>query len=136
MLEGLEAASALLDVAIHCNEPGGGADSGLVGDLQQSLDELIARIRENARFSLPSAMPEPLATALEAEIKRWESRSQTDPDARPVLRAFLGLRELLWEIGVGRDASSTPESTGNDAPRPDGPPGPVRARVQRFDIDD
>jgi hypothetical protein len=65
--------------------------------------------------------PEPLlaaiAEALDLEIARWERRAQEDLEARAVLRAFLGLREILWEIGVrsGRSASK---------PRP----GPQRAR--------
>jgi len=41
-----------------------------------------------------------LAEALDTEIARWERRARTDADARAVLRAFLGLRELLWELGV------------------------------------
>jgi hypothetical protein len=48
--------------------------------------------------------PEPLlasiAEALDIEIARWEKRAGDDPDARAVLRAFLGLREILWEFGV------------------------------------
>jgi hypothetical protein len=48
--------------------------------------------------------PEPLlasiAEALDIEIARWEKRARDDLDARAVLRAFLGLREILWEVGV------------------------------------
>ena len=48
--------------------------------------------------------PEPLlasiAEALDIEIARWEKRARDDLDARAVLRAFLGLREILWEFGV------------------------------------
>lgn len=40
--------------------------------------------------------------ALDAEIARWEARSRVDPDARAVLRAFLSVRELLWEFGLRR----------------------------------
>ena len=68
------------------------------------------------------------------EIERWEARSARDPDARAVLRAFLGLRELLWELGLRSDAKAEPES-GN---RRDSPPRPARKarRVQRFDVED
>ena len=38
--------------------------------------------------------------ALETEIARWESLSRQDEEARSVLRAFLGLREFLWEMGI------------------------------------
>jgi hypothetical protein len=65
--------------------------------------------------------PEPLlasiAEALDVEIARWEKRARDDLDARAVLRAFLGLREILWELGVRPLRSdSTPG------------PGPQRAR--------
>jgi hypothetical protein len=66
-----------------------------------------------------------LAEALEAEIRRWEARSADDSEARAVLRAFLGLRELLWELGV-RARSAEPA-----APEPapqraaEGAPAPV-----------
>lgn len=134
-LEGLEAARALLQAAMHA---GSGADTSgdsWAGNLQHSLEDLIAGLRENASFILPAALAEPLAAALGAEIERWEQRSQTDPDARLVLRAFLGLRELLWELGMRHE----PEPT-SDGPAPNfgsrGPARPRRDRVQRFDIED
>lgn len=106
----------------------------LVGNLQTSLENLIAGVRENSTIMLPKALAEPLEVALEAEIKRWEQRSQTDPDARPVLRAFLGLRELLWELGLGREAPPT-----KDRSRPNEDTGGStrshRDRVQRFDVE-
>lgn len=67
-----------------------------------------------------------LAAALDAEIERWEARSRTDPEARGVLRAFLGLRELLWELGV-RAAPGAPEA----APRPRSAPRGSAARGPR-----
>jgi len=57
-----------------------------------------------------------LADALDAEIARWEARSRSDPEARGVLRAFLGLRELLWELGVQRAAPA--EAPAPSAQRP------------------
>lgn len=150
-LEGLQAARALLDVAVHGSGLTDAAEDGLVAELRRSLDELIAAIRRNAPFSLPTQLTEPLSSALDAEIERWERRSRTDPDARPVLRAFLGLRELLWEIGVGRDPASPTDSgrsdgAGTTSPkaeqsRPDARPrarrtASARDRVQRFRIDD
>jgi hypothetical protein len=41
-----------------------------------------------------------IAEALDAEVARWQARAESDPEARAVLRAFLGLRELLWEFGI------------------------------------
>jgi hypothetical protein len=134
-LEGLEAARALVEVAIESGGLAEASDDSLVGSLRRSLDDLIAGIRAGTPFVMPAALAEPLAAALEAEIKRWERRSQTDPDARPVLRAFLGLRELLWEIGLGREPASTAASHAPDA---DAPERGTRDhdRVQRFDIGD
>ena len=134
-LEGLEAARALLRAAVLTGGLADPSGDSWAGQVQHNLEELIAGLRENGAFTLPTAFTEPLATALEAEIKRWEQRSQTDPDARPVLRAFLGLRELLWELGMRHDPAPTSEGT------PPTPPGddsarPKRGRVQRFDIDD
>ncbi len=38
--------------------------------------------------------------ALGAEIERWERRGADDDEARSVLRALIGLREILWELGL------------------------------------
>src|SRR5690606_8646751 len=67
-----------------------------------------------------------LAAALDAEIERWEARSRTDPEARGVLRAFLGLRELLWELGV-----RTPPGAPGAAPRAPAAPRGAAARRPR-----
>ena len=134
-LEGLEAARALLEAAARTSGlTDDAARESLVGNLQSSLENLIARIRENSSIVLPKALAEPLAAALETEIKRWERRSQTDPDARPVLRAFLGLRELLWELGLDRTAPPGKEQAqpNDDTARP---AQPHRDRVQRFDVE-
>jgi hypothetical protein len=135
-LEGLEAASALLEVALRAGSLYPAARDSLVGEAQHTLNQLIEALREERELRLPEALAAPLAEAIEREIARWERRSQTDSDARPVLRAFLGLRELLWEFGVrrpgGREAAAEPASKPNST-RP-GKPKP--ARVQRFDIED
>jgi len=55
--------------------------------------------------------------ALETEIARWESRSREDEEARSVLRAFLGLREFLWEMGIRSKQGSAPSTSAeNKAP--------------------
>ncbi len=133
-LEGLEAARALLEAAARTSGLTDASRESLVGNLQSSLENLIAGIRENSSIVLPKALIEPLAAALETEIERWERRSQTDPDARPVLRAFLGLRELLWELGLDRTA---PPRKGQSRPNDDTgrPAQPHRDRVQRFDVE-
>ncbi len=80
--------------------------------LSRRLDEL-ARMVRSADTRLPDELLTAILDALGAEIARWEERSKEDPDARAVLRAFLGLREILWEFGVrGRSAGSTPPGSG------------------------
>jgi hypothetical protein len=66
-----------------------------------------------------------VAAALDEEIARWEVRAEGDPDARAVLRAFLGVRELLWELGIRRDRGT--RARGPAVARP-------RERVQRVHV--
>ncbi|MBW2233207.1 MAG: hypothetical protein JRH17_22715 [Deltaproteobacteria bacterium] len=125
-----------------------------------SLAQAIDRLAERARgtdTSLPRSVAEALIDALESEIGRWEQRSTSDADARAVLRAFLGLREILWELGVRpsngaddetiRDEDDSGEPTAHsetdrrmDEPRPPRPhkrrgKPPKRPRVQRIQVD-
>lgn len=73
-----------------------------------------------------------LAAALDAEIARWEARSRIDPEARGVLRAFLGVRELLWELGLhGAQPAPPPEEPTERAPRPR--PKPRRSPTRSFE---
>lgn len=58
-----------------------------------------------------------IAHALDAEIARWEACAHDDPDARAVLRAYLGLREMLWELGVRRTSPAAATAPGPDAGR-------------------
>jgi len=71
--------------------------------------------------------------ALEAEIARWESLSRQDEEARSVLRAFLGLREFLWEMGIrsknaGPPAASTENNTSPVSPAAKTTPEASRVR--------
>jgi hypothetical protein len=71
-----------------------------------------------------------VSDALDAEIERWETRSHSDPEARAVLRAFLGVRELLWEFGL------RPPAAGGASPQAGarGPaPPPRRAGAVRLE---
>jgi hypothetical protein len=86
-----------------------------------------------------------ISEALDAEIRRWEARAGVDRDARAVLRAYLGLREILWELGL-RTAPTEPapeKAKPQPASRPDAatdrPAPPRRAPpargVERIRID-
>ena len=123
-LEGLEAAAALLEAASSVSGTGP-ATEGLSADLLRGIERVLHGLRSKGRFAFPDAVTGPLEEALAREIARWEMRSKSDPAARPVLRAFLGLRELLWELGMRttQAASDPPGSTGSakNAPPGDGP---------------
>lgn len=111
----LAALRSLLDAAALASSGEPSRSHALLGPLAQLLDGLAAdvdpRLDAGARSLLVA-----VAEALDLEIARWEERAREDGDARAVLRAFLGLRELLWELGV------------RSAPRR---PGPARAGVRR-----
>jgi hypothetical protein len=137
--EAVAALHALLDAAAL-------ATSGLPSDANGLLAPL-ARLLEGLSEGLApasDAMSAPLLTALaealDAEIARWELRARDDAEARAVLRAFLGVRELLWELGLRRRES--PAGAPDAAPRPPAPGAGGRAaqavrrrsRVQRVPV--
>jgi len=99
--EAVSAAHALLDAAAL-------ATSGLPSDASRLLAPLAQLLESVAQGLAPDsdAMSAPLLAALvdalDAEIARWEARAGDDAEARAVLRAFLGVRELLWELGLRR----------------------------------
>jgi len=73
-------------------------------DALRSAVELLEQVSQELR---PDGDPArdllaDLADVLDAEIARWEALSRDDDEARAVYRAFLGLRELLWELGAIR----------------------------------
>ncbi len=144
-LEGLEAATALLEAASSVSGTGP-ATEGISADLLRGIERILHGLRSNGRFAFPEAVTGPLEEALAREIARWEMRSKSDQAARPVLRAFLGLRELLWELGMRttQAASSQTDSTASstnapsgDRPAKDSEEAPPRKRrVQRFDVEE
>jgi len=99
MAEILTTLQALLDAAAL-------ASSGRPLQAHRHLAPL-ARVLERLASDLarrggdgPESLLASIAEALDIEIARWEKRARDDIDARAVLRAFLGLREILWEFGV------------------------------------
>jgi hypothetical protein len=114
LAEALQAVVALLDAASL-------ASTGVPAEAHRSLS-LAAKALAGAASGLApdadSALAQALAGALDAEIARWEPRADDDPEARAVLRAFLGLRELLWELGVRRTPATAPERGAQRAAEP------------------
>ena len=68
-----------------------------------------------------------LFEAIEVEIRRWEERALDDTDARAVLRAWIGLRELLFELGARPRRA---RDRGREEPRRPG------RRVRRVPVED
>lgn len=122
------------------------ATSGLPSDASRLLAPLARLLESLAQGLAPDsdAVSAPLLTALaealDAEIARWEARARDDAEARAVLRAFLGVRELLWELGLRRPERKrkTPDAAPGGSGPGEGPPAPRpvrrRPRVQRIPV--
>lgn len=68
-----------------------------IAHLAQAIERWAGAVR-GPEPEYPSPELRSILQALDAEIERWEKRASSDPDARTVLRAFLGMREILWEF--------------------------------------
>jgi hypothetical protein len=103
---------ALLDAASIAAGGRTSSDSRALAPLAQLLKELEKGLSGDAAEG-PHVL-DAVAGALDAEIARWESRARDDPEARAVLRAFLGVREILWEFGIRRAGGpdTDPERSG------------------------
>lgn len=130
--ESLEAARELVEATSLATNGSPAKTHPVLRRITSSLDELASKLAGDAAL-VPPPLAAAVLDALDEEIGRWELRSQTDPEARPVLRAFLGMREILWEFGLRRDpaqaARGDPVSGSRPSPTPSG-----RARVQRVDV--
>lgn len=130
--ETLAALRALLDAAALATSGEASEANRVLAPAARLLDDLAAQL--GSEGVLPSRLLAAVAEALDVEIERWEKRSRDDADARAVLRAFLGLREVLWEFGVrpggNTDASGAPPPPGTRSRRPRPPPRVQRVRVE------
>jgi hypothetical protein len=149
--EGVASARALLDAASIAVSGGPARDHPRLSELAWTLDRIAAGLSGEAP-SLRAAALSALLAAIDGEVRRWEIRSRSDQDARAVLRAFLGLREILWEMGVRRSesesksgfSSNSAERSGSagrqransdrSQPKRRGPARPTTPRVQRIEI--
>lgn len=127
--EALLCAEALLDAAALAASGTSSRESGALAPLARTLAGLAADLRPDAGGA--ESLLTALTQALDAEIARWEARSTEDPDARAVLRAFLGLREILWELGL-----RAPDAGAREARRTSRGPAPARPRrVERVRVE-
>jgi len=131
--EALYALHALFDAASL-------ATTGVPAEAQRGLASL-ARTLEDVAGAFGAGEGASLLVAvvdaLDAEITRWEERAAHDPDARAVLRAYLGVRELLWELGVRRPPSAASGSQEPNGARPVARADAVRRRttIQRVPLE-
>ena len=102
LAEGVLSSRALLDVASLGISGEPAEDQPHLAEFARTLDQ-IADALSGKSPSLRTAFLGVILDAVESEIARWEVRSSSDEDARSVLRAFIGLREILWEMGIRRD---------------------------------
>jgi hypothetical protein len=106
-----------------------GAPARRLAPLAEALASLSAWLSPAGERDA-DALLRALAEGLDAEIARWEARSREEPEARAVLRAFLAVREVLWELGTRfaspRGTPGAPEEP-ETAP-PERPPRRRRAR--------
>jgi hypothetical protein len=151
--EAIAAVRALLDAAsLGVSGEPSESHAGLAS-LARGLDELAASFASESS-DRSSPMVEAILDALDSEIRRWEARSAGDMEARAVLRAFLGVREILWEFGLRRGEAGGAEpprqhsaETGEPTPRRGAsqagksrmhadpkPPRRSRRRVQRVEV--
>ena len=100
--EGVASARALLDAAsLIVSELPAEAHPNLA-ELARALDQVSEALSGNSP-SLRATATHALLETIDSEIARWEVKSRSDDDARSVLRVFMSLREVLWEIGIRRE---------------------------------
>jgi hypothetical protein len=105
--EALAAARALLDASSLALSGETSESNPVLGPIARILEGLRAEFDPSESMGEAAALLRSIAEALDAEIARWETRADSDPEARAVLRAFLGLRELLWEFGIRREPKTS-----------------------------
>lgn len=112
--EGIEAGRALLDAASLATSGALAADHPTFASADRWLHQASRGLATGSGDT--HALIDAIAEALDAEIERWEVRATQDAEARAVLRAFLGVRELLWELGVRRE-TTTPKNSPRATPK-------------------
>ena len=106
--ESVAALSALLDAGALAT--GGLGDEGALATLRETLDRVRRWLDPEGGRDADSVL-EGVRAALDEEVERWEEKSREDPDARAILRAFLAVREVIWEFSErSRPKPDAPES--------------------------
>jgi hypothetical protein len=119
---------ALLDAATLAAQ-GAPAAAGRLAPLAEALERAADWLHpEGDRDG--EAVLRAFADGLDAEIARWEAKSREDPEARSVLRAFLAVREVLFELR-SRFASPRPAEPAAPESADVDPPSTRAARARR-----
>ncbi|MBW2398088.1 MAG: hypothetical protein JRG80_02325 [Deltaproteobacteria bacterium] len=92
--ESFAAVRALIDAAALTSSGRASDASRLLGPIAKLFESLGNELGSNA-IDGSTRVLESIAIAIDDEIAVWEKRAQTDTEARTVLRAFLGLREVM-----------------------------------------
>ncbi len=129
--ESAAALRALLDAAT-LTARGEPAAAGRLAPLAEALERIADWLHPEGGQS-GDAVLRALADGLDAEIARWEAKSREDPEARSVLRAFLAVREVLFEMSTRFAAPPREEEVAEPEPADtaERPPRPARARRAR-----
>ena len=127
LAESIAAIVALLDAATLAVSGEPSRASGL-RPLAESLERLRRWLDRSDGDDAASVL-EAVREALDDEIHRWEARSREDAEARTILRAFLAVREVLWELGR-RPASGAEAARDSEAD-----PAPSRSAPQRVHVE-
>ena len=125
LAEGIAAARDLLEAASLGATGTPAANQEVLGALVAGLERARSLLEGGRRPDAERWMAR-VSEALEAEIARWETRGRDDPEARAVLRAYLGVREVLWEFGL---RPSAPQ------PRPERQKARPGERLQRVPVE-
>lgn len=114
---------------------------------QRALGSLGSALDERPKSSDAHAV-DAVLDALDQEIQRWQTQAESSPEARAVLRAYLGLREILWEFGFRRSPKktqtkqstqkrgNTSKENTNNQHKAKNPTRPKRGRVQRIPVEE
>ena len=89
------------------------ADEGQLATLRHALQRAQVWLDPEGGRD-PAEVLAGITQVLDEEVLRWEARSREEPEARAILRAFLAVREVLWELSAREGGK--PESDAAPAP--------------------
>lgn len=114
--EGLAALQALVEAGGLST--GNALDEGAIATLRETVQQVRRWLDPDGGRDAASVL-EGVSQALDEEIQRWEEKSREDGEARTILRAFLAVREVVWEFASRSDdgrANASPATTRAKSP--------------------